>query len=78
MASQIRIELHQQSEFVSAQEVNNRMTYTLQADAFADAVTGRSPFPISGRDGWQNQLILDAAYKSLRDGVAVPVAMVVR
>ncbi len=75
---EVRVELYQNLEFAEAQEVNNRLTYTLQADAFAEAMSGGTPFPISGRDGWQNQLILDAAYKSLRDGIAVPVAMVAR
>ncbi len=74
----VSIELHQMSEFVEAEVVSNALTYPRQADAFADAVLGRAPFPISGREGWQNQLILEAAYKSWKDGVAVPVAMVAR
>lgn len=74
----VRIELHQMSEFVESETVSNALTYPRQADAFAAAVLGRAPFPVTGRDGWQNQLILDAAYKSWRDGVAVPVALVTR
>ena len=39
-------------------------------DAFAAAVEGRAPFPASGEEGWRNQLILDAAYRSLQSGKA--------
>jgi predicted dehydrogenase len=37
-------------------------------DAFADAVEGKSRFPIPGEEGWQNQEVLDAAMRSLRTG----------
>ena len=37
-------------------------------DAFSDAVEGKSEFPASGEEGWQNQEILDAAYRSLKSG----------
>jgi predicted dehydrogenase len=50
--------------------LENRLAYSLQVDAFADAVEGRSRFPATAEDGWQNQEILDAALRSIRSGRA--------
>ena len=72
----VRIELYRNSEFAGAEEVHNRPSFAHQLDSFADAVNGGAPFPISGEDGWQNQMVLDAAYLSLKTGIAEPVAMV--
>ncbi len=55
------------------EEVSNHRAYGLQVDAFADAVAGVAPFPVSGEEGWRNQLALDAAYRSLRSGRTVMV-----
>jgi len=59
----------QQSETVS-----NREAYALQVDAFADTVAGSAPFPVPGEEGWRNQLVLDAAYRSVQTGCAELVA----
>jgi 1,5-anhydro-D-fructose reductase (1,5-anhydro-D-mannitol-forming) len=48
--------------------VSNHLAYARQVDAFADAVEGKSVFPIPGEDGWRNQEILDAAYRSIKSG----------
>jgi hypothetical protein len=37
-------------------------------DSFAAAVEGREAFPVPGQEGWQNQILLDAAYRSLSSG----------
>jgi len=37
-------------------------------DAFAAAVERKTAFPIPGEEGWRNQEILDAAYKSMKRG----------
>jgi predicted dehydrogenase len=37
-------------------------------DAFANAVEGKAEFPISGEEGWRNQEILDAVYRSMKSG----------
>jgi 1,5-anhydro-D-fructose reductase (1,5-anhydro-D-mannitol-forming) len=50
------------------QMVSNHLAYIRQVDAFADAVEGKSKFPCSGEDGWQNQEILDAALRSMASG----------
>ena len=37
---------------------------------FSAAIEGKSVFPVPGEEGWQNQELLDAAYRSLRSGKA--------
>jgi predicted dehydrogenase len=44
------------------------LAYAKQVDAFADAVEGKAAFPALGAEGWQNQEILDAAYRSMESG----------
>ena len=48
--------------------LTNFDAYTRQVDAFADAVEGKSPFAIPGEEGWKNQEIIDAAYRSMKSG----------
>ena len=48
--------------------VSNQLAYALQVDAFATAVEGKAQFPIPGEEGWRNQEILDAAYRSMKSG----------
>ena len=43
----------------------------------AAAVEGNSEFPVPGEQGWQNQIILDAAYRSLQSGKVEEVRSVV-
>ena len=56
--------------------VNNREAYGLQVDAFATAIRGEAEFPAPGEEGWQNQEILDAAYRSVKSGRAEDVVRV--
>jgi 1,5-anhydro-D-fructose reductase (1,5-anhydro-D-mannitol-forming) len=63
----VEIEWKRGSE-VNRVRVSNHHAYTRQVDAFADAVEGRAPFPVPGEEGWQNQEILDAAYRSIKSG----------
>ncbi len=60
----VRLELWREGELVDAEQLLNTGAYARQVDAFADAVEGRAQFPIPGEEGWQNQVILDAAYAS--------------
>ena len=64
----IRLELRRAGSVVETDEVSNRRAYAKQVDAFADAVEGKAKFPVPGEEGWQNQEILDAAYRSLQSG----------
>jgi predicted dehydrogenase len=69
------IELRQPGNMLESEVVSNRDAYARQVDAFSATVEGKSTFPIPGDEGWQNQEVLDAAYRSLRTGKveAVPV-----
>ncbi len=62
------LELTRGGNVVETVTVNNASAYARQVDAFADAAERGSRFPIPGEDGWQNQLILDAAFRSVRSG----------
>lgn len=64
----IEIQLQREGKVVETATVSNQSVYALQVDAFADAVEGKSRFPIPGEEGWQNQEVLDAAMRSLRSG----------
>lgn len=50
------------------EQVSNQLAYARQVDAFAEAVEGRAAFPVPGEEGWKNQVILDAAYRSMKSG----------
>jgi 1,5-anhydro-D-fructose reductase (1,5-anhydro-D-mannitol-forming) len=65
----VAIELRR-SGGVETEQVSNELAYARQVDAFADAVEGRAPFPVPGEEGWKNQVILDAAYRSIKTGRA--------
>jgi predicted dehydrogenase len=64
----IKLELWREGKLAAEESVSNRLAYATQVDAFAAAVEGGPPFPVTGRDGWQNQIILDAAYRSMFSG----------
>ena len=64
----VTLELRRAFELVERTEVINDDSYTLQLDAFAAAIENDKPFPVTGEDGWRNQLILDAAFRSIKSG----------
>jgi len=64
----VKLELWRAGRRVAEDIVSNQLAYARQVDAFAAAVEGREVFPVPGQEGWQNQLILDAAYRSLFSG----------
>jgi predicted dehydrogenase len=66
----IEIQVRQNDGKVTKESANNKMAYGLQVDAFADAIEGTSQFPAPGEEGWKNQLILDAALRSIKSGKA--------
>jgi 1,5-anhydro-D-fructose reductase (1,5-anhydro-D-mannitol-forming) len=66
----ITLEILQPGSEPSREFLSNHFAYIRQVDAFADAVEGKSKFPVLGEDGWQNQEILDAALRSIRSGRA--------
>jgi predicted dehydrogenase len=64
----VKLELWRDGQRIAEDTVSNQLAYARQVDAFAAAVEGREVFPVPGQQGWQNQLILDAAYRSLSSG----------
>jgi len=64
----IHLELRRGGAVVEAEDVSNREAYTRQVDSFADAIEGKGEFPVPGEEGWKNQEILDAAFRSLQSG----------
>jgi predicted dehydrogenase len=71
----IKLELWRDGQRVAEETVSNQLAYARQVDAFAAAVEGRDVFPVPGQQGWQNQIILDAAYRSLSSGKSEEVPM---
>jgi predicted dehydrogenase len=69
------LELWRDGQRVAEDKVCNELAYARQVDAFADAVEGRGKFPAPGHEGWQNQIIMDAAYRSLSSGKIEEVAV---
>ena len=64
----VAINLLHHGKVVSREEVSNAASYAHQVDAFAAAVLGERAYPIPGEEGWRNQVIIDAAYRSARIG----------
>jgi predicted dehydrogenase len=64
----INLELVRAGVVVETETLSNHLAYARQVDEFAAAVEGRSEFPVPGEEGWQNQIILDAAYRTLKSG----------
>jgi predicted dehydrogenase len=64
----ITLELRRSGKVVETEEISNKLAYARQVDEFADAVEGKAPFPVWGEQGWQNQEILDAAFRGLKSG----------
>ncbi len=73
----ITIELRRDWNIVERETVFNKLAYARQVDSFADAVEGKSKFSIPGEEGWQNQAILDAAFRSLKSAKSEQVFKVV-
>ena len=63
----ITLELRRSGSVTETENVSNHYAYARQVDAFA-ALEGNAKFPVPGEEGWQNQLILDAAYRGLKSG----------
>jgi predicted dehydrogenase len=74
----IALQLLRNGAVAETKTASNLLAYALQVDAFADAVEGKSEFPIPGEEGWQNQEILDAALRSIKSGKAESVPRVER
>ena len=64
----VEIGLWQGGELAAQETVSNRLAYAKQVESFAAAIEGGESFAVPGEEGWRNQMILDAAYRSLSSG----------
>jgi predicted dehydrogenase len=64
----VHVQLWREGAVVDSETVSNRLAYARQVDSFAAAVLGEEEFPVPGEEGWQNQEILDATYRSMKSG----------
>ncbi len=64
----ITLELWRDGHLVETEILSNHLAYARQVDAFAACVERKERFPVPGQEGWRNQLVLDAAYRSLSSG----------
>jgi len=64
----IDIQLRRGSKVEESETASNQSAYALMIDAFADSLEGKGKFPVPAEEGWQNQEILDAAYRSMQSG----------
>jgi 1,5-anhydro-D-fructose reductase (1,5-anhydro-D-mannitol-forming) len=69
----VTINLWRDGSVAESETVSNHLSYIKQVEEFADAVEGKAAFCAPGEQGWQNQVILDAAYRSAATGTAVEV-----
>jgi len=72
----INLQLRRNGTVVESEAVSNQYAYARQVDMFSAAVQGEAKFPVPGEEGWQNQEILDAAFRSLKTGKAEDVPLV--
>jgi predicted dehydrogenase len=72
----VTLELRRGESVVETESVSNRYAYARQVEAFAAAVEAKAAFPVPGEEGWQNQEVLDAAYRSLKSGRTEDVPLV--
>ena len=70
------IELRRGGTVVEKEVVSNTDAYARQVDMFSATIEGEGQFPGPGEDGWQNQEVLDAAYRSARTGRTEPVPII--
>jgi predicted dehydrogenase len=69
----VTINLFRDNQVVDHQTVSNHLAYAKQVDEFSAAVEGKKHYRILGEEGWQNQLVLDAAYESMETGKTIDV-----
>ncbi|MBV9479313.1 MAG: Gfo/Idh/MocA family oxidoreductase [Acidobacteria bacterium] len=74
----IRVEFRRDGNVVDAELLSNESAYVRQVDMFAEALEGRTPYRVPGEEGWQNQEIIDAAYRSIKSGRAEAVFQVAK
>jgi 1,5-anhydro-D-fructose reductase (1,5-anhydro-D-mannitol-forming) len=73
----VNLQLRRAGNVVESETISNRYAYARQVDMFSAAVEGHGEFPVPGEQGWQNQEILDAAYRSMKSGNSEEVTRII-
>jgi 1,5-anhydro-D-fructose reductase (1,5-anhydro-D-mannitol-forming) len=66
----INVLLTRNQQVVESETVSNTSAYAMMIDSFADSLEGKEKFRAPAEEGWQNQEVLDAAYRSMQSGRA--------
>ncbi|GAC1432032.1 MAG: Gfo/Idh/MocA family oxidoreductase [Terriglobales bacterium] len=74
----ITLQRIREGNVVESESVFNRLAYARQVDEFANAVEGKTEFAVPGEEGWQNQEILDASYRSIKSGKSEEVRQILK
>lgn len=72
----VTLKLRRGFDLVESLEVVNSDAYTLQVDAFAAAMEEGREFEVPGEEGMRNQLVLDAAFRSIKSRGLAAVAKI--
>jgi predicted dehydrogenase len=64
----VTVELRRGFDVIERRVVSNAQAYTAQVDEFAAAIEESREFVIPGEEGLRNQLVLDAAFRSVKSG----------
>lgn len=64
----VKLEARAAFDVLETKTVSNERSYADQVDAFAAAIEEGRDFEIPGEEGLKNQLILDAAFRSVKSG----------
>lgn len=64
----VTVEQRNGFDIVESHELSNQTAYTEQVERFAAAVEEGREFEIPGEQGLRNQLVLDAAFRSVKNG----------
>jgi 1,5-anhydro-D-fructose reductase (1,5-anhydro-D-mannitol-forming) len=73
----VNVQLWRDNKIVQDEQMSNELAYAYQVDEFADAVEGTKQFRAPGLEGWKNQVVLDAAYRSMETGRTIDVPQIV-
>jgi len=64
----INIQLLRNGQTVESETASNSSAYAVMLDSFSDSLEGKGKFPAPAKEGWHNQEVLDAAYRSIKSG----------
>lgn len=72
----VKLELWRDGQCIAEETVSNQRAYARQVDGFAAAIERGEKFAAPGEEGWRNQIILDAAYRSMTSGKSEKVSSI--